>query len=325
MGNRMMEMYDGFVESRDRGDFGALPELHALSSGLKSLCTDVASAGIEACRRTCGGHGYSVLSGLPTLFASYVQNVTWEGDNNVMYLQAARYLIKAVDAVAQGGKPPQGSAAYLGRAQTELSAKADVRSPEDWASPVHALAALRYVAARLIILAAEALGDAAGGTISVEGAPWNNTTVDLIRAARAHCCFVIHQTFVETVEAAAGKVSPEILSALRTVVSLHGIVLLEEAASDLLEGGYATGQQAGWLRSQRRSFARAVRPNAVALVDGFGYEDYLLNSAIGRRDGDVYAALLAAAKASPLNATQEGPAWKPVLESLLNPKSRSKL
>ena len=28
-----------------------------------------------------------MLSGLPTLFASYVQNATWEGDNNVLYLQ----------------------------------------------------------------------------------------------------------------------------------------------------------------------------------------------------------------------------------------------
>lgn len=45
------------------------------------------SDGIEVARRTCGGHGYSALSGLPRLFASYVQNVTWEGDNNVLYLQ----------------------------------------------------------------------------------------------------------------------------------------------------------------------------------------------------------------------------------------------
>jgi acyl-CoA oxidase len=47
----------------------------------------VAADGIEVARRTCGGHGYSALSGLPRLFASYVQNVTWEGDNNVLYLQ----------------------------------------------------------------------------------------------------------------------------------------------------------------------------------------------------------------------------------------------
>jgi hypothetical protein len=67
--------------------FSDLPELHALSSGLKATCTAITADGIEAARRTCGGHGYSQLSGLPRLFASYVQNVTWEGDNNVLYLQ----------------------------------------------------------------------------------------------------------------------------------------------------------------------------------------------------------------------------------------------
>jgi acyl-CoA oxidase len=50
----------------------------------------VSADGIEVARRTCGGHGYSALSGLPRLFASYVQNVTWEGDNNVLYLQVGR-------------------------------------------------------------------------------------------------------------------------------------------------------------------------------------------------------------------------------------------
>lgn len=33
---------------------------------------------------------------------------------------------------------------------------------------------------------------------------------------------------------------------------------------------------------------RELRPNAVALTDGFGYTDYLLNSALGRKDGNVY-------------------------------------
>lgn len=81
-GRSMMAMYDSFDAARARGDFGVLPELHALSSGLKALCTDVATAGIEACRRTCGGHGYMLASGLPTLVISFVQNVTWEGENS---------------------------------------------------------------------------------------------------------------------------------------------------------------------------------------------------------------------------------------------------
>ena len=39
-----------FEADRDRGDFSVLPELHALSSGLKALCTWIAADGIEECR-----------------------------------------------------------------------------------------------------------------------------------------------------------------------------------------------------------------------------------------------------------------------------------
>ncbi len=73
-------------------------------------------------RRTCGGHGYSKLSGLPTLFQNYVQNVTWEGDNNVLCLQTARYLIKALAGVAQG-QEVQGSAAYLNNMQQLVASR----------------------------------------------------------------------------------------------------------------------------------------------------------------------------------------------------------
>ena len=54
---------------------------------VQAVSTWITCDGIEACRRGCGGHGYSLLSGLPTLYASYVQNATWEGDNNVLCLQ----------------------------------------------------------------------------------------------------------------------------------------------------------------------------------------------------------------------------------------------
>jgi acyl-CoA oxidase len=81
--------------------------------------------------------------------------------------------------------------------------------------------------------------------------------------------------------------------------------------------------QVEWARKQYYSCLAVLRPDAVALVDAFGLTDYQLNSALGRKDGDVYRALLAAAQASPLNATEEGPAWDRVLKPLLNrPESK---
>lgn len=73
--------------------------------GLQALGTTLTSDGMEACRRCCGGHGYSMLSGLPTLFASYVQNATWEGDNNVLYLQVQSCMLHRCLAHAHPAGP----------------------------------------------------------------------------------------------------------------------------------------------------------------------------------------------------------------------------
>ena len=66
------------------GDLSELPDVHVAAAGLKSLCTTLAANGMEECRKLCGGHGYSLLSGLPERYASYVHNNTAEGDNYLM-------------------------------------------------------------------------------------------------------------------------------------------------------------------------------------------------------------------------------------------------
>jgi acyl-CoA oxidase len=44
-----------------------------------------------------------------------------------------------------------------------------------------------------------------------------------------------------------------------------------------------------------------LRPDCLALVDAFDFPDSVLNSTIGRKDGNVYEALYEAAKRSSLN------------------------
>lgn len=44
-----------------------------------------------------------------------------------------------------------------------------------------------------------------------------------------------------------------------------------------------------------------IRPNAVAVVDAFDYPDKILDSCLGRYDGQVYQALYEYAKNSPFN------------------------
>jgi len=79
-----------------QGDVELLPELHIVSSGLKAYVTFEVARGIEQCRLSCGGHGYSQASGLPELYTNMVGACTYEGDNIIMFLQVARHLVKTV-------------------------------------------------------------------------------------------------------------------------------------------------------------------------------------------------------------------------------------
>lgn len=75
------------------GESGAgdtLKQFHAASSGLKSMCTGVTAAGIEDCRKACGGHGFLQSSGLPEHLGTYLQACTVEGDNYMLTQQVCR-------------------------------------------------------------------------------------------------------------------------------------------------------------------------------------------------------------------------------------------
>ena len=47
------------TEQLGEGNTELLPEIHALTSGLKSVVSYEVALGIEQCRMACGGHGYS--------------------------------------------------------------------------------------------------------------------------------------------------------------------------------------------------------------------------------------------------------------------------
>ena len=67
---------------------------------------------------------------------------------------------------------------------------------------------------------------------------------------------------------------------------------------------YIQNTQRGYIRSAIERLLDTVRRNAVPLVDAFDIPDFVLNSALGRRDGKVYEALWESTKQEPLNASE---------------------
>ncbi|CAJ0951672.1 unnamed protein product [Ranitomeya imitator] len=112
VGSYMSQTYHRITGDIQQGNLSELPELHALSAGLKAFTTWVASYGIEECRMACGGHGYSCSSGIPDIYVTFTPACTYEGENTVMMLQTARFLFKSYTA-ALSGERLGGMVSYL--------------------------------------------------------------------------------------------------------------------------------------------------------------------------------------------------------------------
>lgn len=65
--------------------------------------------------------------------------------------------------------------------------------------------------------------------------------------------------------------------------------------------GFFSPHQVSLLKNKLADLLAEIRPNAVALVDAFDYPDKILDSCLGRYDGQVYQALYEYAKNSPFN------------------------
>lgn len=68
--------------------------------------------GVEQLRLACGGHGYMDSSNLPATYSLVTAICTYEGENTVMLLQTARYLVKACKQ-ALAGDPLTPTVRYL--------------------------------------------------------------------------------------------------------------------------------------------------------------------------------------------------------------------
>ena len=93
-------------------------------------------------------------------------------------------------------------------------------------------------------------------------------------------------------------------SDLRTVRGrADALHTMEANIGDFVNDGYLSGEQADLVSDGVVALLGVVRPDAVALVDSFDFDDELElhNSAIGSQDGDVYTRLYEWSNKDPLN------------------------
>ncbi|KAG7265601.1 hypothetical protein CRUP_005946 [Coryphaenoides rupestris] len=298
-GQYMTDTYNRISADITQGDLTEMPELHALSSGLKAFCSWTASAGIEMCRMSCGGHGYSRCSALPDLYVDYTPNCTFEGENTVMMLQTARFLMKSYRQV-QAGQRLSGAVSYLNRSQRGALQPQAVSSQVDLLHLDTLVELYKHRAAYMVELAAQSIQQEFERGKSQEDS-WNGSTIDLVRASNAHCHYMVLKMFRDKVEQVEDPGVHAVLATLARLYAIHGI---GDHTGDFLQAGVLSRAQALAVSGHLKELLAEVRPSAVLLVDAFDHHDRVLNSVLGRYDGNVYEHMFEWARNSPLNRTE---------------------
>jgi acyl-CoA oxidase len=308
-GEAMYKLYWGTREQIERtSNFSRLAELHATSSGLKSLCTNLAANGIETCRRAMGGHGFGGGSGLIALNNEYLSKPTVEGDNWMITQQTASYLIKRMTKVVEKPEFKPSDSVDVQFQEYVLSKKDDMKNTNTFDVVGCPIDLVRVFKQRVSYLAYQAYQARV-----VEKKPWTSLMMQMHTLSCAHSESLVISNFYEAVF--TGTPNPPLekamVNVLRTLFRLFALFLLDASASDFLVSKALTVESMHDVTPAIQELMTQVRPHAVRLVDAWSVPDYLLESALGSYDGDVYNRLFRKAhKENPLNLLTFNPDWR---------------
>ncbi|XP_059501764.1 peroxisomal acyl-coenzyme A oxidase 3 isoform X1 [Stegostoma tigrinum] len=302
--------YQKGILMKDKSDRQAKlgKEIHALSSASKSLCSWTAQQGIQEVREACGGHGYLAVNRLGDIRNDNDPNCTQEGDNNVLLQQTSNYLLGWIKAKHQDHvtiKSPLQSVDFLEDLNSILNQEFTATDNECLDCSV-ALAAYRWLVCHLLRVSCMKLdNEKNSGKSDFECR--NNSQVYYCRsAAIVFIEYNVLRRFHDFIHSSDTPINLQ--PVLERLCSLYGLWALNKHAAVLYQGGYFTGDQPGRrLQNAILNLCAQLKDDAVALVDVLAPPDFILNSPIGKADGEIYKNLWAAVLQG--KNSLERPAW----------------
>jgi len=263
------------AEIEHRGDLSRLAELHAASSGLKACCTLLVADGNETCRRALGGHGFGGGSGLIPLVTDHLDKPTVEGDSWMISQQTASYLIRRMAEVVAG----KVSEPIDSQFQAYLNNTTKQHGLTDFAL-------LNAFKDRVSYLAHRAYQQRV-----VKKQSWTGLMIELHQLAIAHAESILVENFYTAVFVSPPNLDPPIVDVLRDLFRLFALTTIQTRSLEFIVSRVLEPSRLEELMSMVKVLLSKIRPHAVRLVDAWSIPDYVLDSALGRADGDVYNAL----------------------------------
>jgi acyl-CoA oxidase len=277
------------VEDRERR------ELESFAAAMKATASWHATATIQSCRECCGGTGYMSVNRFAALKADTDIFTTFEGDNTVLMMLAARGLLTDFSHEFGGMNPAEMVTFVAGQVVETLVERlfarkivqviADAVPTRDETANLldraHQLDLFHWREGHIVASVANRFRrglDEGYDPFEVFRAVQNHA----INAARAHIDTVMLEAFSAAVENCGDE---PVRDALSLLCDLYALENVEADRGFYQEHGRLTGPRCKQITREVNRLCNEVRGQAGLLVDAFGIPDAVLRAPIGLRDG----------------------------------------
>lgn len=243
-------------------------------AGLKSLITWFATSAIQESREACGGKGYLTENRISELKNDADIFTTFEGDNTVLLLLAAKNVLSDFKSEFNSG----GVSSVLKLLSSQLGDKISTLNPAyrnqvDSAhlyNPKFHLHALDFRLRKLTYSAAMRIRK-----YIKQGMPsyqaFLKTQTHLLELGKAYSQVLAIKWYYDAVNNL--NCASEYLQLLYKIGALHSLSVIRAEAAWYLESDYLGDKKSKAIRQRVERLSSELRPDIGALVDGFGIPD----------------------------------------------------
>lgn len=290
---KVMELINQNERAVHSGDFSYFQQIHLLLCQCKAFFTWWDFACVSECITACGGHGFSSYSGLVTPYTENFANSILEGENSLLCLQVARYLLTLSQKLAMGKTElATGQFAYLVR-DAELS---------EWTPPNDAIELAKFETVLQIMQknAAFFIKKTAMGLLNqqMEGKEMKDAFnfvmgSQLLNMAKCHSLLALTENFLTKL---ASLEHDPIKEAITSLAYIYVYEILTEQAASFLESESLGPQQMAVYEELSHNHLEKVTPHLLVLTEALQIDETILKSAIAHPNEKPYENLYLWAK-----------------------------
>ncbi|XP_026747712.1 peroxisomal acyl-coenzyme A oxidase 3 [Trichoplusia ni] len=289
----------------------AVSEIHAMVSCSKPLLTWTVLAAAQQCREACGGHGYLKCANLGDIRSNHEATVTYEGDNNVLSQQTGNWLLRQFES-ARGSRSvdsPLHTVAFLLDWEKCLAARFRCTSTQELKTREFIITTYKWLLCWLLKQTHEKYEAQLAKGLSKFEARTKCQVYKWRELTKTYAEYLALIFFLESLD----KKDKELQPVLETMFCLYGLWSLDQHLVELYQGGYSQGESlARLLREAVLQLCAALQPDVVSVVDALAPTDFVLNSVLGKSDGNLYQNLQKAFFSQP-GAFERAAWWRDIV------------